>query len=158
MSIAPGEGKKPLSILQDTSFEELKFSTLFPTGQLVTLVREKLNCQQRNISKSDYLKINSNFASNIEFLFVAQFVAEWKEINASISVALRKSLNNHDGEARNAGFFRNSDFIRPLITKDDVYRFLRPIRGSPPYWQKVMFELLAAIKQFKIFTWFLTLK
>lgn len=53
--------------------------------------------------------------------------------------------------------FKNPDRIRPLLMKDDAYRFLRPIRGSPPYWQQVMFKLLAAIKQLKIFTWFLTL-
>lgn len=29
----PREGKKPLSILQDSNFEELGFQTLFPTGQ-----------------------------------------------------------------------------------------------------------------------------
>ena len=56
-----------------------------------------------------------------------------------------------------AGFFKHNEHIRPLITNDDAYHFLRSIRGSPPYWQKVMVELLAAIKQFKIFTWFLTL-
>lgn len=33
MSIAPREGKKPLSILQDANFEELDFPTLLPTGQ-----------------------------------------------------------------------------------------------------------------------------
>lgn len=83
ISIAPGEGRKPLSILQDTNFEELSFPTLFPTRQFC---EGKLNCQRRNIS-----------------------------------VALRKSLNNHDGEACNAGFFRNSEFIRPLIPKDDFF-------------------------------------
>ena len=41
--------------------------------------------------------------------------------------------------------------------KDEAYRFLKPIRGSPPYWQQVMFKLLSAIKQLRIFTWFLTL-
>ena len=57
-----------------------------------------------------------------------------------------------------AGFFKHNEHIRPLITKNDAYHFLRSIRGSPPYWQKVMMiELFAAIKQFKIFTWFLTL-
>ena len=41
--------------------------------------------------------------------------------------------------------------------KDDAYRFVSPIRDSPPYWQQVMYKLLAAIKQLKIFTWFLTI-
>ena len=74
-----------------------------------------------------------------------------------MSIALRKSLIGNCDETFTAGYFKNTDNVRPLLMKDDAYRFLRPIRGSPPYWQKVMFELLAAIKQFKIFTWFLTL-
>ena len=90
-------------------------------------------------------------------MFVAQFITEWQQIQSSISVALRKSLTGSADKNYNAGFFRNTDHIRPLLTKDDAYRFLRPIRGSPPYWQKVLLELLAAIKQFHIFTWFLTL-
>lgn len=157
MSIAPGEGKKPLSILQDANFEEFSFPTLFLIGQFGYTCARKVKLSAKKYFQKRILEKNGNFASNIEYLFVAQFVAEWKQTSASISVALRKSLSSYDGEAYNAGFFRNSDHIRPMITKDDAYRFLRTIRGSPPYWQKVMFELLAAIKQFKIFTWFLTL-
>ena len=74
-----------------------------------------------------------------------------------MSVALRKSRPGQDGTNYNAAFFKNRDHIRPLLTKDDAYRFLQPIRGSPPYWQKVMYQLLAAVKQLKIFTWFFTL-
>ena len=33
VSIAPGEGKRPMNILSDENFEELSFPTLFPTGQ-----------------------------------------------------------------------------------------------------------------------------
>ena len=90
-------------------------------------------------------------------MFVAQFITEWHQITSSIAVALRKSLTGTDGESFNAGFFKHNEHIRPLITKDDAYHFLRSISGGPPFWQKVLFELLAAIKQFKIFTWFLTL-
>ena len=43
--------------------------------------------------------------------------------------------------SEDAGFFKHNEHIRPLITKDDAYHFLRSIRGSPPYWQKVMVEL-----------------
>ena len=104
------------------------------------------------------LQRGGKFASNIEYLFVAQFVSEWQQIRSSISVALRKSFSAEDGgEPLTASVFKNPDRIRPLLMKNDAYRFLRPIRGSPPYWQQVMFKLLAAIKQQKIFTWFLTL-
>ena len=87
-------------------------------------------------------------ASNIEFLFVAQFLSEWQKIRSSISVALRKSFGAEEsGAMYTAAAFKNPDRIRPLLMKDEAYRFLRPIRGSPPYWQEVMFKLLAAIKK-----------
>ena len=35
--------------------------------------------------------------------------------------------------------------------------FLRQIPGSPPYWQKFMYEVVAMVKQLGIPTWFMTL-
>lgn len=47
--------------------------------------------------------------------------------------------------------------INRFLLKDAGYRFLQSVRGTPPYWQKVQFKLLAAIKQLGIFTWFIAL-
>jgi hypothetical protein len=69
----------------------------------------------------------------MEYLFVAQFMSEWQQTCSLISVALSASLATNDGESYNAGFFVNSDNIRPMITKDDANRFLLSVRGSPPY-------------------------
>lgn len=142
MPIAPGEGKKPLAILQDDNFEELSFQTLFPTGKCGYNYQRQVHLTPKKYFQRRILEQSGRFASNIEYLFVAQFITEWHQITASISVALRKSLTGTDGESFNAGFFKHHDHIRPLITKDDAYHFLR----------SVMYELLAAIKQFKIFT------
>ncbi|WAR30905.1 PIF1-like protein [Mya arenaria] len=157
VSIAPGEGKRPLAILGDENFEELCFPTLFPSGKFGYKYQRPVQLSVKKYFQRRILEKGGHFASNIEYLFVAQFLSEWHQILSCMSIALRKSKSGHDGETFNAGFFKNRDMIRPLLTKDDAYRFLQPIRGSPPYWQKVMFELLAAVKQFKIFTWFLTL-
>jgi hypothetical protein len=157
LSIAPGEGKRPLAMLGDKNFEELSFPTLFPTGKFGNTYERPVKISVKKYFQRRILEKGGHFASNIEYLFVAQFLTEWQQILPSMSVALRKSTPSQEGINFNAGFFKNRDHIRPLLTKDDAYRFLRPIRGSPPYWQKVMYELLAAVKQMKIFTWFLTL-
>ena len=47
--------------------------------------------------------------------------------------------------------------MKNLIFKDQAYLFLRGIPGSPPYWQKFMYEVIAMIQQLGIPTWFLTL-
>ncbi|XP_053378668.1 uncharacterized protein LOC128548229 [Mercenaria mercenaria] len=158
-SVLSGEsdGKKPIKILEDKQFEELSFPSLFPSGKFGYTYERPVKLSAKKYFQRRILKKGGKFAANIEYLFVAQFITEWQQILSSMSVALRKSLIGNCGENYSAGFFKNADHIRPLLTKDDAYRFLSPIRGSPPYWQKVMSELMAAIKQFQIFTWFLTL-
>ena len=47
--------------------------------------------------------------------------------------------------------------LKGLICQDQAYLFLRQIPGTPPYWQKFMYEVVAMIKQLGIPTWFMTL-
>ena len=44
-----------------------------------------------------------------------------------------------------------------LICQDQAYLFLRQIPGTPPYWQRFMYEVVAMVKQLGIPTWFMTL-
>lgn len=47
--------------------------------------------------------------------------------------------------------------MQSLLLKDKAYSFLKTVRGTPPYWQQAMYKLLAAVKHFGIFTFFMTL-
>lgn len=146
-----------MNILTDEKFEELAFPTLFSSGKFGMTYPRPVSISAKKYFQRRILEHGSQFASNIEYMFVGQFVSEWQQIRNSISVALRKSFGAEEsGDIYTAAAFKNPDRIRPLLMKDEAYRFLRPIRGSPPYWQQVMFKLLSAIKQLKIFTWFLT--
>ena len=60
----------------------------------------------------------------------------------------------HRGQLLTAGAIRNQQVIIP---KDDAYHFLKNVRGSPAYCQRVMYDVLAMIRQLGIPTWFLTL-
>ena len=44
-----------------------------------------------------------------------------------------------------------------MIQKDCAYRFLKNVRGSPAYFQTVMYDVLGMIRQLGMPTWFLTL-
>ena len=35
---------------------------------------------------------------------------------------------------------RKSESLQDIISKDQAYLFVRQIPGSPPYWQKFMYE------------------
>ena len=51
----------------------------------------------------------------------------------------------------------NVQTLQNLICKDQAYLFLRQIPGTPPYWQRFIYEVVAMVKQLGIPTWFMTL-
>lgn len=50
----------------------------------------------------------------------------------------------------------NTQILQNLISQDEAYLFLRQIPGSPPYYQKFMYEVVEMVKQLGIPTWFMT--
>ena len=52
---------------------------------------------------------------------------------------------------------KNPQHLQNLFKKDRAYTFLKNIHGSPPYWQKMFYELLSMIRTLGIPTWFLIL-
>ena len=47
--------------------------------------------------------------------------------------------------------------FKSLVCQDQAHLFLRQIPGTPPYWQRFMYEVVAMVKQLGIPTWFMTL-
>ncbi|XP_061170416.1 uncharacterized protein LOC133179738 [Saccostrea echinata] len=158
LNIAPGEGKMPLSILMDDLFEELAFPNLLPTGKFGWKHNRKIKLTPKKYFQARLLNEKQTFAADIEYIFVAQTIVETKQITDSMSIALRKSFSaTSTGDNITAEMVKNPTILHRHLLKDHGYRFLQPVRGSPPYWQKVQYKLLAAVKQFGIFTWFFTL-
>ena len=51
----------------------------------------------------------------------------------------------------------NSQNLHDFIFSNQAYLFMRNIPGSPAYWKKFMYEVVAMVKQLGIPTWFMTL-
>ena len=47
--------------------------------------------------------------------------------------------------------------LSQYVRKDRAYSFMKNIRGSPPYYQRTFYDLLAMIRQLGTPTWFFTL-
>ena len=138
-NIALGEGKHPVSLMTDKLCEELSFPVLFPKGRYFN---------------ARLLHYSGKFATNPQYLFFAQFIMEQKKISDSINIALKKI----HGQSVTASQVKSiSQAFQNLLLQDQAYLFLRQIPGSPPYWQKFMYEVVAMIKQLGIPTWFMTL-
>ena len=79
---------------------------------------------------------------------------EQKKICDSINIALKKV---HGQSVTASQVKSNTQDFQNLLLQDQADLFLRQIPGSPPYWQKFMYEVVAMVKQLGIPTWFLTL-
>jgi hypothetical protein len=55
-----------------------------------------------------------------------------------------------------ASMLTNADDLLKNLKSDTGFRFLQPVRGLPPYWQRTMKDLYAMIRQLGIPTWFVT--
>ena len=158
-SIAPGEGNKPIPLLTDTLFEELANPDKFPYGDGgFTDTERDTKLTLRKYVNARLLDQDGCFAKDIEYIFAMQYAVEHKQVRDSISVALRQTRGCQQlGSNLHAGMLKNPQHLQNLFKKDRPYTFLKNIRGSPPYWQKMFYELLAMIQTLGIPTWFLTL-
>ena len=56
-----------------------------------------------------------------------------------------------------ADIIQNQDVLLQMMQTDKAYTFLKNVRGSPAYLQRVQYEVLAMIRQLGIPTFFFTL-
>lgn len=153
-NIAPGENKHPVSFMTDKQCEELAFPVLFPKGRYGYTAEREIMLSPVKYFNARLLHYSGRFATNPEYLFFAQFIIEQKKVSDSINIALKK-VHGHSVTA--AQLRSNPQGLQNLICQDQAYLFLRQIPGTPPYWQKFMYEVVAMVKQLGIPTWFMTL-
>ena len=158
-SIAPGEGSKPIPLLTDNFFEQLANPDNFPNGKgSFADTKRHTKLTLRKYINSRLLDQDGRFAKDIEYILAMQYATEHKQVKDSINIACRQTKGRQQfGLNLHAGMLRNPQNIHNLIKQDRAYSFLKNIRGSPPYWQKMFYETLAMIRTLGIPTWFLTL-
>lgn len=100
---------------------------------------------------------DTRFATDSQYIFFAQYVTEITNVTSNISIAMRKgNQKTQDGKNLNASMLTKPDSLKQILKSDIGYRFLQPVRGTPPYWERTMKDLYAMIRQIGIPTFFLT--
>lgn len=99
---------------------------------------------------------DTRFATDSQCIFFAQYVTEITNVTSNISIAMRKgNQKTQDGKNLNASMLTKPDSLKQILKSDIGYRFLQPVRGTPPYWERTMKDLYAMIRQIGIPTFFL---
>ena len=158
ISVAPGEGMKPLNILTDQSFEEMAFPHKYPLGKGGFSEERKEKLTVRKFFNQRLLDVDGRFAKDVDYLLAAQYAVEQDQVDHLQSIVIRQMSGRlYQGHKLTAGVLKDPDKLNQLVQKDYGYRLLKEVRGTPAYWQKVHYEVLAMIRQLGIPTWFLTL-
>uniref|UniRef100_A0A8C4HPS9 ATP-dependent DNA helicase n=1 Tax=Dicentrarchus labrax TaxID=13489 RepID=A0A8C4HPS9_DICLA len=156
-SVAPAQGNKPVGFFAIPKLEAMAFPVQFPTGQnTLDEVRGK------KLSPSKYFNarlfcVDTRFASDQSYLFFAQFVTETHMATNSMSIQLRKGKPmSRDGRKISSKMLQDKQEVEKLITNQDATRFMRPLRGTPAYWEKTLKDMNAMVRQLGKPTFFLT--
>ena len=100
------------------------------------------------------LDIDGRFARDLDYLFVAQYIVESKQV---LDDGNNFVWRQKPSQQFTASQVQDRAFLSEHVHNDKAYKFLKKVRGSPPYYQRTFYELLAMIRQLGTPTWFFTL-
>ena len=155
VSIAPGEGKEPTSILIDKYCEELAFPCLFSKGKLGYKVERKIKTSPVKYFNQRLLNYTQIFASDHDYIFFALSVTQQLKLQSQINIAMKKVRSGHLTAAVLSQNF--SEKVKSFIVNNETYHFMNTIKGTPAYWKRFLHEVLAMVKQLGLLTFFMTL-
>ncbi|VDI50596.1 Hypothetical predicted protein, partial [Mytilus galloprovincialis] len=156
--VAPGEGSTPVSMMQEEGNEAMSFPAQFPKGSFGSYdSKRQVHLTRLRYFHTRLLSGDKRFSSDSAYIFYAQYLSELEQVISKVSIALRKStVKDMTGNAITASSLTDRNQLKSLLSTDQGYKFLTPIRGTPPYWQSALKDLLATVRQLGIPTWFAT--
>ena len=167
MDFAPGQGKTPIPALSDSLAEPLSFPNLFPLGKghfhdsdRQALIASKAipKLSRKQYAKHRLYSADRKFAMDPEYIFFTQACVERESIYNAASIHLQKSRKvSTEGIRLTAGLFTNKLIsTEQLLNNIDAFRYMKDVKGTPAFWQRVKSDALGMVSQLGTFTWFLT--
>ena len=154
LAVAPGEGNIPEKVLE---MEAQCFPVEFPDGLNTNIEKREKKLSASRYFNSRLFSADNRFARNPEYIFFALYATEVEQIHSNVSIAMRIGASNTaSGEKITASMLADREQVKKIIQRDEGYRFLAHIRGTPAYWEKSKRDLFAMIRQLGIPTFFIT--
>ena len=152
--VAPAEGERPLGFMTDPNFEAMCNPDKFPYGNGTFSSERPRKLTYRKYFNQRLLDVDGRFAKDLDYLFVAQYIVEAKQVYDDSNNFIWRQKPSRQFTASQA---RDQTVLNQHVRKDKAYSFMKNIRGSPPYYQRTFYDLLAMIRQLGTPTWFFTL-
>ncbi|VDI12102.1 Hypothetical predicted protein [Mytilus galloprovincialis] len=155
-NIAPAENTSPLSVLQESGIEAKTFPVHFPTGKNTF---DEIRDEKLTIGRYFNLRLMSvenRFARDTSYIFFSQYLTELNSVISNVQISLRKECPfSKEGNKITGEMLCNKETLKESVfKKDEAIKYLKPIRGTPPYWQSSQKDIFAMIRQLGVPTFF----
>ena len=153
IEVAPGEGQIPVNSTIEPDFEALAFPKLFPYGRFhentdrPKQLRSSLAYFQCRMKGSD-----PRFACDNRYPFVALDIVEKEAIHKAVNFSHQKAKNTEI----TVGQLRNAEFVKKMISDQEMFSVFKKIRGTPQYWKDMQLDVLAKVRYFGVYTFWMT--
>ncbi|XP_057310099.1 uncharacterized protein LOC130648095 [Hydractinia symbiolongicarpus] len=128
ISIAPGEGEIPFSMMNDQFCEELAHPYLFPTGKFSYKVERDIKLSPTKYFNQRLLNYKQKFASNSDYIFYVLSTLQQLNMSSQINIAVKKVKT----DSLTAGMLSKnfSETVQSCIAEDKGFQFMSPIKAK----------------------------
>ena len=154
LSLAPGEGQRPLSVFKDPDSEYLAFPTIFCGQKRISDSDRNTPVYYSDICKWELRSVDRRVALNVPNLFYKMKKLQTEQVCSKAHLAVRRCKTK--SKQFTAGYILQDNMGESLVRLDEGYRIFRTIRNSPQYWQNQKKEVFAMIRQLGIPTLFMS--
>lgn len=155
--IAPGEGKKPISLFTDEFAEEMSYPSIY-CGQKRQIITNTSKGQRKisytDIAKSEIMRYDRRACKPTKVLYAFKKSYN-KKVSECITTYLRKKRGNQGKYT--ASQVRDPAFLKSVIDNDEGYSVFKNLRSSPSYWAAKCKKVIAMVRQLGKCTFFITL-
>ena len=155
LSVAPGEGQRPLSIYKDPHAEYLSFPSLFCGQKRLENTERYVPVYYSDICKWELRCVDRRVALHIPNIFYKMKKLQTEQVCSKVHLAVRRCKTK--GKSFTAGYILKDNMGESLVKLDEGYKIFRTVRNSPQYWENQKKEVFAMIRQLGIPTLFLSL-
>ena len=145
LNVAPGEGSTPLSVFRDKYSEELAYPGIFLGQKRPDNANRLTDVHYSEICKSELKRSDRRAAMCVENIFFKTKKLQMKILLGQSQVALRKCKGNN--RSIKVGELKQTGALEKLVRQDEGFKFLRALRGPPPYFEKAKKDIFAMIRQ-----------
>ena len=155
VSVAPGEGQRPLSIFKDPDAEYLAFPTLFCGKRRPDNEERSVIAHYSDICKWELRHVDRRIALHIPNIFYKMKRLQTQQVCSKVNLAVRRCKTKSKNYT--AGYILKDNMGESLVKLDEGYKIFRTIRNSPQYWENQKKEVFAMIRQLGLPTLFIYL-